>query len=258
MQVDSAPSQSPPVTVSIVIHGQWDLVRPLLAQLECLCATSVARVVLTVNVAEAGIATDSYRIPITRIDNPRPQGFGANHNAAFELCDTPWFLVLNPDIRLETDVVARLLEAAGAVTGLVAPRVQEPGKVGPEPYRRLPTPAELLLRRLPRYQAPAGPEWIAGMFMLLRRDAFEHVQGFDERFYMYCEDVDLCARLRLQGWDVLPVPSVVVRHEAQRASQSSLRALLWHVTSLARLWTSGAFWRYAIKLRRSAPAALPL
>ncbi|MVQ29792.1 glycosyltransferase [Ramlibacter sp. MAH-25] len=224
--------------------------RPLLEQLDRWCPGVVNRIVLTVNLPEPGISTEGIGLPVVRIDNSQPLGFGANHNQAFRHCRTPWFLVLNPDIRLDVDAVSALLALAADDTGLLAPRVHEPGKAEAEPYRTLPTPAELLRRRLPGHRPPAAPDWVAGMFMLLRRDAFEAVQGFDERYYMYCEDVDLCARLRLAGWQVRSIPSVVVRHEAQRASQSSLRPLVWHVASLARLWSSLAFWRYAALLRR--------
>jgi N-acetylglucosaminyl-diphospho-decaprenol L-rhamnosyltransferase len=245
-----ADGRPPLVTVSVVVHRQWSLVEPLLQQLDRWCADVVARIILTVNLPEPGISTEGIGLPVVRIDNDQPQGFGANHNRAFEHCRTPWFLVLNPDIRLDGNAIRDLLAQAQDDTGLLAPRVQEPGKADAEPYRKLPTPGELLLRRLPGHRPPAVPDWIAGMFMLLRRDAFAAVQGFDERFFMYCEDVDICARLRLEGWQVRSIPSVVVRHEAQRASQSSLRPLLWHLASLGRLWSSRAFWRYAAALKR--------
>jgi GT2 family glycosyltransferase len=67
---------------------------------------------------------------------------------------------------------------------------------------------------------------------------------------MYCEDVDICGRLQLAGWDLQVAEEVVVMHEAQRASNVSLRPLLWHLTSFAKLWTSPAFWQYRRLLTR--------
>jgi N-acetylglucosaminyl-diphospho-decaprenol L-rhamnosyltransferase len=247
---------SPPlVTVSVVVHRQGALVQPLLRDLAQWCPGVIDRIVLTVNVPDPGLEMEYGQLPIVRIDNEVPRGFGANHNQAFRHCRTPWFLVINPDIRLDRDAITALLRHPGAAVGLLAPRVQEPGKPDVEPYRRLPTPWELLARRLPNHRPPASPDWVAGMFMLLRRDAFAAVQGFDDRYFMYCEDVDLCVRLPLHGWQVMSIPDVVVRHEAQRASQSSVRPLLWHLASLGRLWTSAAFWRYERKLWRRARAA---
>lgn len=232
------------VTVSVVSHGQWALLRPLLEQLARWCGGPVAEVVVTVNVPESGVSTESFGIPVSRIDNLQPKGFGANHNAAFRHCRTPWFLVLNPDIRIDRDVLTPMLAAADAAAALVAPRIREPGRDRPEPFRDLLTPLELWRRRRAGHRPPSEPAWIAGMFMLVRRDAYAQVGGFDERFFMYCEDVDLCARLRLAGWTLQVTPDVEVLHEAQRASNSSMRALGWHLGSLARLWLSPAFWRY--------------
>lgn len=232
------------VTVSIVSHRQWALIEPLLDQLDQWCAGVVAKVVLTVNVPEDVALKDSLRIQVERIDNAQPKGFGANHNAAFARCETPWFLILNPDIRLEGDAISALLQEANPRTGLLTPRILEPGNVTPEPYRGLLTPLELIQRRLSGHRPPSQPAWVAGMFMLLRSEAYAAVGGFDERYFMYCEDFDLCARLRLAGWHLRVSNQLQVLHDAQRASNTSLRPLVWHLASLARVWSSPAFWAY--------------
>jgi N-acetylglucosaminyl-diphospho-decaprenol L-rhamnosyltransferase len=234
------------VTVSIVSHRQWALAQPLLQQLARWCAHSISEILVTVNVPEEVINAESssISIPVRCIHNQQPKGFGANHNAAFRLCRTPWFLVLNPDIRIDCDVLTPMLAAAVPTAALIAPRIREPGRQLAEPFRDLLTPLELWRKRQPNHKAPLEPAWVAGMFMLVRRDAYEHIGGFDERFFMYCEDFDLCARLRLSQWQLQITPQVEVLHEAQRASNSSLRPLLWHISSLARVWLSATFWRY--------------
>ena len=219
-----------PITVSIVSHGQWALVEPLLEQLDRWCGRTIAKVLLTVNIPESLTLKDSWRFAVERIDNLQPKGFGANHNAAFTRCRTPWFLILNPDIRLESDVLSALLLKTSAAAGLVTPCIREPGSDAAEPYRELLTPLELIRRRQRGHRPPTEPAWVAGMFMLIRHEAFAQVDGFDERYFMYCEDFDLCARLRLAGWKLQAEPSVTVVHLAQRASQAALRPLLWHLT----------------------------
>lgn len=246
---------SPPVTVSIVSHGQWSLIAPLLAQLEQYCRTSIAKVVLTVNIPEPLLLDRAWNLPIECVNNLRPKGFGANHNAAFAHCRTPWFLILNPDIRLEGDVLSVLLGRTSRDAGLVTPRILEPGSDVPEPYRALLTPLELIRRRQAGHRHPPEPDWVAGMFMLIRNEAFAQVGGFDERYFMYCEDFDLCARLRLAGWKLQAETSATVLHLAQRASQRAARPLLWHLTSFVRVWTSRAFWRYRQLLKHEASAA---
>ncbi|MEO8937924.1 MAG: galactosyltransferase-related protein, partial [Burkholderiaceae bacterium] len=88
------------------------------------------------------------------------------------------------------------------------------------------------------------PHWLAGMFLFVSSEAFRSVGGFDERYFMYCEDFDLCARMRLAGWDFEVEENTTVVHVAQRASHRSRRHFAWHVSSLLRMWTSSAFWRY--------------
>jgi N-acetylglucosaminyl-diphospho-decaprenol L-rhamnosyltransferase len=239
---------SPLITVSVVSHAQWGLVQPLLHQLDLYCREAIDSVVLTLNLPEQVTPDPAWRMPVRIVRNARPAGFGANHNAAFAVSRTPWFLVLNPDIRIDRDVLSVLLGRARKDAGLVAPRVQEPGRAEPEPYRGVVTPLELWRRRLVQHRPPPSPAWVPGMFMLLRREAYAQLGGFDERYFMYCEDFDLCARLRLAGWQ-LQVEEVMVMHQARRASNSSLQPLLWHLVSFARLWTSSAFWRAEVFAR---------
>ncbi|TSD55101.1 glycosyltransferase family 2 protein [Variovorax sp. KBS0712] len=248
------PPSSPhaPVTLSIVSHGQLALVLPLLEQLDRHSRNAIAKVVLTLNIPEADLlAGRQWGFPIERIENTVPLGFGANHNQAFARCDTPWFLVLNPDIRFDADVLAPMLAQAAPDAGLMTPRILESGRPEPEPHRALLTPFEILGRKKPGYQPPAVPAWIPGLFMLFRSEAYRKIGGFDERFFMYGEDFDICARTRLAGWKLQVAEDLRARHDAQRASHRSKKYLYWHVTSLLKVWLSGAFWRYW-RLQRAA------
>ena len=241
----TSPSPPPSVTVSIVSHGQLELIRPLLDQLDRFSRTATAKVLLTLNIPEPDVlAGGHWGFPIERIENRRRMGFGANHNQAFARCETPWFLVLNPDIRFDADVLGPLLDHAPADAGLLAPRILEPGKTTAEQHRAIITPLEILTRRRPGYAIPAEPAWIPGLFMLFRSEAYRQIGGFDERFFMYGEDFDICARLQLAGWRLSIAEHLQTRHDAQRASHRSKRHLYWHLTSLLKVWSSAAFWRY--------------
>jgi GT2 family glycosyltransferase len=243
--MSTSPSSSPAVTVSIVSHGQLELVRPLLEQLDRFSRALTAKVVLTQNIAEPDLlAGTQWSFEIERIENAVPLGFGANHNQAFDRCSTPWFLVLNPDIRFDSDVLAPLIAQAAPDSGLLAPRILEPGKPVPEQHRAIITPLEIVSRKRPGYPVPAVPAWIPGLFMLFRSGAYRTIGGFDERFFMYGEDFDICARLRLAGWKLQIAEELTARHDAQRASHRSRRHLYWHVTSLLKVWSSASFWRY--------------
>ena len=243
------------ITVSIVSHGQSALIVPLVEQLDRFSAASVHKLVLTANLPEADrLAGRRFAFPIERIVNTQPQGFGANHNAAFARCDSDWFLVLNPDVRFDTDVLAPLLVAAAPNAGVLTPRITEPERARPEPHRALLTPLEIVTRKRSGYRAPAEPSWIPGLFMLFRAEAYRTIGGFDTRFFMYAEDFDICARLRLAGWRVQVAEHLSACHAAQRASHARARYLYWHVSSLMRVWCSAAFWRYRAMLASEASA----
>src|SRR5688572_17386214 len=207
------------VTVSVVSHGQGQLTRALLADLDAVSHETIAKAIVTVNIPEPDFTWDAkLRFPVHIIRNDTPKGFGANHNAAFSECQTDWFLVLNPDLELPRDPIGPLIDQATPTAGLLAPRVVEPGKADPEPHRSLLTPAELMLRRMRPPGTVRDPDWVAGMFMLFRTSAFRQVGGFDPRYFMYVEDADICARLQLSGWQICAVDSVRVTHDARRAS----------------------------------------
>lgn len=238
-------SNSKPITVSIVSHGHLELVLPLLAQLEAFSHASIEKVVLTLNIPEPDLLDGlRWKFPLQLIKNSTPKGYGANHNQAFQHCTTLWFLVLNPDIRLQCDALLPLIQEAQQSTGLTTPRIFEPGKQLPEPHRSVITPAEILGRKRKNYQPPRSPSWIPGLFMLFRTRAYAHINGFDERFFMYGEDFDICARLSLAGWQIQIGEKLQVIHDARRASHAALRHFCWHITSLIKVWTSQVFWRY--------------
>ena len=235
-----------PVTVSVVSHGQISLVNQLLDDLSRHCLDEL-HVILTRNIQEPAPSLPSnWRHRLEIIENERQRGFGANHNAAFRRCDTPLFCVANPDIRLAEDpfpVLAAALERPRvAVAG---PLVLDPQGFPEDSARKFPT-AGGLLRKL--FTHPRGPDypvngplievdWLAGMFMAFRSEAFRAVKGFDQRFFLYYEDVDICARLNALGYKAVYQPEISVTHDARRASRRNLRLMRIHAASALRYRT---------------------
>jgi hypothetical protein len=254
------------ISVSVVSHRQGGLVGKLLADLHERCTVD-AEVLLTVNIPEVlPFAPGSFRFPVHVVENTAPKGFGANHNAAFRRSSHDVFCVLNPDIRLPTDPFPELLKRfADARTGVVAPLARSSG--GNVEYSARPFPTPLIILRKALFGSPPPdyrvgdvdltPDWVGGMFMLFPRDAFAMVSGFDERYHLYYEDVDLCARLRLAGKEVVFCPSVEVMHDARRQSHHSLRYLGWHVASMLRFFASGPFVRLVQAQSKRAPGSGP-
>ncbi|WP_347258652.1 glycosyltransferase [Methylocaldum sp.] len=231
-------------SLSIVSHGQIGMVQNLLADV-AEHVTVPVEVLLTYNLAEPEIDRGAYPFPMRLLSNPRPRGFGANHNAAFRESQGDCFFVVNPDVRLRSDPFPALIEQlCNDAIGVVAPRVINAAGALEDSARRFPTPASIFLKAIgwrragdPDYaieQSPIDVDWVAGMFMGFRRSVFAEVAGFDEGYFLYYEDVDLCARLRAAGYRIRFDPRATVLHEAQRASHRKLRYFYWHMRSMAR------------------------
>lgn len=231
------------ITLSVVSHGQNALVNQLLEDVRRTCADRVA-LVLTQNLPDP-VALDTARFagPVEVIENDVRKGFGANHNAAFAHCRTPFFCACNPDIRLPADPFPPLVEALERPRAAVAgPLVRNPAGAVEDSVRRFPSVASLVAklfadRRQPDYPVDRGAlevDWIAGMFMLFRADAYRAARGFDEAYFLYYEDVDICHRLQRRGAVVVFEPRAQVIHDARRASRRNARLALHHLASTLR------------------------
>jgi N-acetylglucosaminyl-diphospho-decaprenol L-rhamnosyltransferase len=255
------------ICVSVVSHGQGALVDRLLADIDALPPGTVSQVIVVVDLPDdpwlPRQRSAPPTCPVLLIRNAASQGFAANQNQAFARCRAPLFAVVNPDIRIGVDPFAALVARLASVAdcALVVP-VQLDGSGLRESFARsVPTPWSVVLRRFLRSaERGAAPvpqaQWVAGAFMLWRSDAFRALGGFDERFRLYCEDVDICLRLQLGGGRFEVVESASVVHAAQRASATSTGLLRVHLRSLLRLWLSPVFWRYLLKrpaLRGATP-----
>ena len=85
------------------------------------------------------------------------------------------------------------------------------------------------------------PDWVAGMFMLISSDCFEQIGGFNEKYFLYYEDVDLCTRLKLAGYKIVLCAGVSAVHDARRESHSSLKHFLSHLRSFIRFFLSPVY-----------------
>jgi GT2 family glycosyltransferase len=279
------------ICLSVVSHGQGAVASRLLDSIERTAIAAraagttspVSQVIYTRNVAEAdGVSVRSALPGLTVIDNRSPRGFGENHNAAFQHCQAPYFCVVNPDIEWARDPFPALLACFGDsgdasapsasngrrkgspiprplatpqarhARGLVAPLVLSPDGTIENTARTLYTVREMLVQKLRPTNRGADAHWLAGMFLLFRSDAYGQIGGFDERYFLYIEDVDICSRLRLAGWTLAQCPEASVVHDARNASHRSPRYMLWHLAGMVRYWRSSAFWRYRALLARES------
>lgn len=235
--------------MSIVSHGHGDLLAPLVAQL---CAGGqIEHLVITHNLPAAALArpAEGWPFRFTEIFNALPAGFGANHNRAFERADTALFCVLNPDVSLDDPKVwAELAACAGqAGAGCVFPTLLNADGTRQDNVRAAVTPWALFRRRV-LGRPEQRVDWASAAFWVVPSAIYRELGGFDERFFMYCEDVDFCLRLQLKGWRLVQAPTQAW-HLAHRSSHRQWRHLFWHIRSLLRLWMGAPLRQYLLRRR---------
>ena len=182
-------------------------------------------------------------------------GFGAGVNRGVAATDAPFLLVVNPDVEVEAGSTKALLEAllADAGLALVGPRIETPaGELYPS-ARTFPDMADAAGHAFLHFVWPSNRfsrryrmldwdhgdardvDWVAGTHFLARSSAWEEVGGFDEAYFMYMEDVDLCWRLHRAGWRVGYEPAARIRHAIGRSTdQTPYRMIAAHHRSLLR------------------------
>lgn len=232
------------VTVSIVSHGHDDLVKNLLSQL-VEYSQHVAKIVITHNIENYFDCSDiKASFEIINIYNKKPLGFGENHNQAFKFCDTKYFCVLNPDILLSNDPFDTLLLcSANNNAAITAPLIKNIEGGVEDSARYFPTPFGLFKKLFGFYdgvfptcenESMIYPEWVGGMFMLIKSEVYKMLSGFDESFFLYYEDVDLCLRAWRAGNIVALCKGAEVVHDARRTSHREYKYFKWHVSSILK------------------------
>ena len=207
----------------------------------------------------------------TLIRNPANVGFGRAVNQAAAVARAPRLLLVNPDCRLVSGAISTLRSVLDAEPScaVVGPRIFDPdgtvqgsargdpdmltGLFGRTGALRVLLPFLPVARRnvvvedaVRTGASSVVVDWLSGACMLIRRDAFTAAGGFDERFFLYWEDADLCRRLRNRGFQVRYVPGASAVHQVGRSSQTARRSSI-------RAFHASAYLYYATHV---APGAL--
>ena len=252
-----------PVDVVVVSYNSADHLR---ACVEPLVPLDGVRVIVVDNASTDESVASLEGVPATVIPLADNRGFAYGCNVGCKAGGAPFVLFLNPDATIDGDSLALLastLEADESV-GAAGPRIVEADGSLDYSQRRFPrlrstyAQALFLHRFFPRaewsdelirdpsaYERPGDPDWLSGACLLVRRTALELVNGLDEAFFLYSEDIDLCRRLRNAGLEVRFVPGALCVHAG---GASAPRAALLPVLAESRV-------RYAQK-HMSRTAAL--
>jgi N-acetylglucosaminyl-diphospho-decaprenol L-rhamnosyltransferase len=274
----SGPGSGAGLGVVFVTHDTRDEV---LGALAAVAADAERPQDLEVVVADAGsrdgtVAAVRGRADVTRVLALANTGFGRAANAGVRATSARFVLVANADVRVRPGALARLAAslAAAADVAAVGPQVRYPsGALQASARRHLDAPTVLghavLGRWWPenpwtrRYHArdlpsevPRDVAWLSGCALLLRREAFESVGGFDPGYFLYVEDVDLGDRLRAAGWRLRYEPAAVVEHRVGASTSRARGRALWHHAASLDRYLARRLHGAARLLRPLLPVAL--
>ncbi|MBL0749132.1 glycosyltransferase family 2 protein [Nocardioides baculatus] len=225
------PADTPRVSAIIPHYGDPALAQQVVADLHDQTSGHLLEVIVVDDCSPTEFPDQSEVVVVRRQDNG---GFGAAVNSGAAVARGELLMVLNSDVRLSHDLVARLVEqATPLMPAVVGPRTTTPAGAEEPTGRRFPTTHHWVIERLvalqkfseqgwyqratgrvrPRDPHPRKVDWLQGSLLLLPANAFRAVDGFDERFYLYSEEVDLQRRLSDVGVSAWLLPTVSVEHE---------------------------------------------
>ena len=169
-------------------------------------------------------------------------GRGANRGVAL-IKDKDLILISNPDVIVHHDAVATLVRALDAQprVALVGPQIRRPDASVYPSHRVFPNfwlaglhailaplwPSNPATRRYRSRHDDGSVDWVSGACFMVRAGAFEEVGGFDERYFMFAEDMTLCWDLRQRGWGIAAVDDAVVTHVEGLSRQRATRSMVW-------------------------------
>jgi N-acetylglucosaminyl-diphospho-decaprenol L-rhamnosyltransferase len=258
------------VDVVVVSYNSGDTLRACVAPL---AAVDGVNVIVVDNESPVDPLPTIEDLPVTAIRSGRNGGFSFGCNTGARAGQARHVLFLNPDAILTPEDLARMVAVLDAdpTVGLVGPRIL--GGEGEllftrrrEPrlrstfaqacflHRVFPQAAwtDEMVREPAAYEEAGDADWLSGACLLVRRDAFEAIGGFDEGYFLYCEDTEICTSLRAAGFRVRYEPGATARHmEGASAPRSALAAI--HARSRVR-YARRHYGRTAAGLERFALA----
>ncbi|WP_299670550.1 glycosyltransferase [uncultured Polaribacter sp.] len=184
-------------------------------------------------------------------------GFGKAHNLILDKIDSKFHLVLNPDIIFPMDVIPKLIHQLNKekVVSFITPRVTYPNGKLQYICRKHPTFFDLMNRKIKiskkqifeneyrnqDLEKSFYPDFIHGCFMLFKTEDFIRLRGFDERYFLYLEDADICRKIDVLGKKKMYYPEAEIIHLHQKGSSKRLKLFFRHLSSAIKYFLKWGF-----------------
>ena len=195
---------------------------------------------------------------VVYISTGKNLGFGGGHNVIIDKLDSKYHAIVNPDILLKEDAFSKIVSFMDETNcGMCVPRITDEEGNLLKVYRREVTVFDMFIRMFIKggfkkrrayhtmqdmdYDKPFQVPFAQGSFLVIKTDLYKKLKGFDERFFLYMEDADLCKRVNNVS-NLLYFPGTSVIHKWEKGSHKNLALFKLHVSSMVK---------YFLKWRRS-------
>lgn len=239
----------------------------LVACVESLVAEGVSPIVVVDNASwdDSAAVLAGSGLPARWHPLARNLGYGGAANVGLRQLDTPWVLVCNPDTVVHPGTIKALVSALeqNSRRGIAGPRIENTDGTLYPSARTFPALGDAVGHAFLGMIAPgnrwsrrykmlawdhaeqAEVDWISGAFFLARGAALDELGGFDEAYFMYSEDVDLCWRAWRKGWKVVYEPAAAISHvQGASTNHHPYRMIAAHHQALLRFaWRSNPGWK---------------
>ncbi len=236
------------VYISVVSHNQQDLIAHYYKDFPHQLGDYEIHLALLDNTGSDALKTWCEEHDRFYFHDGKQRGFGANHNLMFQLLevqDDDIFIIANPDLLIRPEQLEGMLQSFENSDADIFTTTmyldKESGKLDfPDRYFPgiLNFPISILTGKRLHYgsrERVENPEWISGAFIFFKPASYRALGGFDESYFMYCEDIDLCYRAKKQGMKLVMDPDFYVEHDSRMGSRTLFsKNLYWHISSTLR------------------------
>lgn len=245
------------LSISIVVYKKYDDVIETVDSIEKQTSSQLNKIIYIVDNSQAGaVAPERMAFEkhlrqysdVVYIDTEENLGFGKGHNYVMDRLQSEFHAIVNPDIVLKEDAFSVLIDFMEEHNaGMSIPKlINEQGELL-DAYRREPTVFDMYLRMFTKkvwqkrrdyhsmkdqdYTQPFQVPFGQGSFLVIRTDLWKQLNGFDDRYFMYLEDADLCRRVN-QVSKLMYCPDATVIHKWEKASHKNMRLFSIHTKSM--------------------------
>jgi GT2 family glycosyltransferase len=250
------------VTASVVLYNEN--LEELRKTVNCFLSVPLEkRLFLIDNTADKKFQNTFKQVDIVYIAVGKNIGFGSGHNIILNRIKgfSKFHLVLNPDVLFHSNTLLSLIRTLEGLkeAAMIAPKVRFPNGAHQFTCRRYPLVTELLARRFPFFKIlfkatvlngvysdrnltkPFFVEYITGCFQLYKTEDFVQLRGFDERYFLYMEDVDICKKMDVLGMKKIYYPQEEIVHVLKQGSSKSIKLLIRHISSIIKYFLKWGF-----------------